>query len=107
MLHAHTPTKPRVGQLSLSSAQSQPIRLFASGYTDNEIAREMALSPEEVRWGFSQTREQWNVSERLELVLVLYSTDQQELTIENRALRDYASVAAPTLTNSSPCSPSK
>ena len=61
-------------QIQLSSSQRQLIRLFALGYTDGEIARRMALSPDQLRGAFSDVCGQFKVVDRVELLLMLWSS---------------------------------
>ena len=60
-------------QRQLSSSQRQLIRLFASGHTDSEIARTMALSPEQLQCAFSNICHQLKVADRIELLLMMWS----------------------------------
>jgi DNA-binding CsgD family transcriptional regulator len=61
-------------QPHLSNAQRHLIRLFARGYTDGEIARTMALSPEQLQSAFSNICRQFAVADRIELLLMMWSS---------------------------------
>ncbi|HKW65764.1 MAG TPA: LuxR C-terminal-related transcriptional regulator [Terriglobales bacterium] len=60
-------------QRSLSDSQRHLIRLFARGYTDGEIARTMALSPEQLQIAFSNICRQLQVADRIELLLMMWA----------------------------------
>jgi DNA-binding NarL/FixJ family response regulator len=61
-------------QRQLSNSQRHLIRLFARGYTDGEIARTMALSPEQLQIAFSNLCHQLDVADRIELLLVMWAS---------------------------------
>ena len=60
-------------QPQLSNSQRHLIRLFARGYTDGEIARTMALSPEQLQIAFSNICHQLEVANRIELLLMMWA----------------------------------
>jgi len=60
-------------QRQLSNSQRHLIRLFARGYTDGEIARTMALSPEQLKVAFSNICHQLEVADRIELLLMMWA----------------------------------
>ncbi|HEY6939318.1 MAG TPA: LuxR C-terminal-related transcriptional regulator [Terriglobales bacterium] len=60
-------------QRQLSNSQRHLIRLFARGYTDGEIARTMALSPEQLNVAFSSICQQLEVADRIELLLMMWA----------------------------------
>lgn len=61
-------------QRHLNNSQRHLIRLFARGYTDGEIARTMALSPEQLQIAFSNICHQLDVVDRIELLLMMWSS---------------------------------
>jgi DNA-binding NarL/FixJ family response regulator len=61
-------------QTQLSTSQRQLIRLFALGYTDGEIARKMALSPDQLQGTFADVCSQFKVADRIELLLMMWSS---------------------------------
>ncbi len=61
-------------QRQLSNSQRHLIRLFARGYTDGEIARTMALSPEQLQIAFSNICHQLDVADRIELLLIMWAS---------------------------------
>ncbi len=61
-------------QRQLSNSQRHLIRLFARGYTDGEIARTMALSPEQLQVAFSNICHQLDVEDRIELLLMMWAS---------------------------------
>jgi DNA-binding NarL/FixJ family response regulator len=60
-------------QRQLSDSQRHLIRLFARGHTDGEIARTMALSPEQLQIAFSNICHQLEVADRIELLLMIWA----------------------------------
>ena len=60
-------------QRQLSNSQRHLVRLFARGYTDGEIAHAMALSPEQLQCAFSNICHQLQVTDRIELLLMMWS----------------------------------
>ena len=60
-------------QRQLSNSQRHLIRLFARGYTDGEIARTMALSPEQLQIAFSNICNHLEVADRIELLLMMWA----------------------------------
>jgi DNA-binding NarL/FixJ family response regulator len=58
----------------LNNSQRHLIRLFARGYTDGEIARTMALSPEQLQIAFSNICHQLEVADRIELLLMMWAS---------------------------------
>lgn len=61
--------------LQFSTSQQQLIRLLAEGYADSEIAHKMALSRDQLQRAFSDLCDQLNVADRIELILLLWSSD--------------------------------
>jgi DNA-binding NarL/FixJ family response regulator len=61
--------------ISLSTSQQRLIRLIAMGTTDIEIARKMALTPDQMQKAFATLCAQFNVADRVELILQIWSSD--------------------------------
>ena len=59
--------------LPFSSSQQHLIRLVAKGYPDSEIARRMALTPDQLQKAFSSLCTQVNVADRVQLILLIWS----------------------------------
>jgi DNA-binding NarL/FixJ family response regulator len=59
--------------LRFSKDQLKLIRLLQMGYPDSEIARKTGLHPDEVDQAFSNICSQFKVTDRLELVLLIWS----------------------------------
>lgn len=60
--------------LPLSTSKQQFIGLVAKGYADSEIARKMGLSRNQLQQAFSHLCDQLNVANRLELILLVWSS---------------------------------
>lgn len=60
--------------LPMSTPQQRLVRLLAIGATDSEIARKMALAPDQLQQALSSLCAQFNVADRLELMLLIWST---------------------------------
>ena len=60
-------------QAHLNNSERQLIRLFARGHTDGEIARTMALTPEQLQCAFANICRQLKVGDRIELLLMMWS----------------------------------
>lgn len=58
----------------MSTSQQQLIRLLAIGTTDSEIARKLALAPDQLQQALSGLCAQLNVADRLELILLIWSS---------------------------------
>ncbi len=58
----------------LNSSHRHLLHLLALGYTDGEIAHEMALSPDQLHCAFSDVCRQLQVPDRIELLLMLWSS---------------------------------
>ena len=75
-------------QRQLSDSQRHLIRLFARGYTDGEIARTMALSPEQLQIAFSHICRQLEVADRIELLLMMWAaTGRAQRQVSKQAER--------------------
>jgi DNA-binding CsgD family transcriptional regulator len=61
--------------LPFSVSQQQLIRLVAKGYADSEIAGKMGLSRNQLQRAFSDLCDQLNVANRLELILLVWSSE--------------------------------
>jgi DNA-binding NarL/FixJ family response regulator len=61
--------------LQLSTSQQELIHLLAKGYPDSEIARKMALSRDQLQRAFSDICDRLNVADRIELILLIWSSD--------------------------------
>jgi DNA-binding CsgD family transcriptional regulator len=60
--------------LPFSICQQQLIRLVAKGYADSEIAHKMGLSKNQLQRAFSDFCDQLDVSNRLQLILLVWSS---------------------------------
>lgn len=60
--------------LPFSTSQQQLIRLVAKGYADSEIGRKTGLTRNQLQRAFSDLCHQLNVANRLELILLVWST---------------------------------
>jgi len=60
--------------IPLSTSQHPLILLLAIGTSDSEIARKMALAPDQLQQALSGLCAQFNVADRLELILLLWSS---------------------------------
>jgi DNA-binding NarL/FixJ family response regulator len=60
--------------LPFSTSQQELIRLLAKGYGDGEIGRKMALSRDQLQRACSDLCDQLNVADRIELVLLIWSS---------------------------------
>ena len=58
--------------ISVSTSQQRLIRLIAMGTTDIEIARKMALTPDQMQKAFATLCAQFNVADRVELILQIW-----------------------------------
>lgn len=67
----------RVMPLPFSTSQQELIRLLAKGYTDSEIARKMALSPDQLERAFSNLCDRLNVANRIELIVLIWSSEDR------------------------------
>ena len=75
-------------QIQLSSSQRQLVRLVARGYADSEITRKMGLSKNQLKRAFSDLCDQLNVANRLELILLVWSSEGCIPTLAARARGD-------------------
>jgi DNA-binding CsgD family transcriptional regulator len=60
--------------IPMSTSQQRLLRLLAMGTTDSEIARKMALDPDQLQKAFSGLCAQLNVADRVELILLIWSS---------------------------------
>ena len=60
--------------LPFSTSQQELIRPLTKGYADSEIACRMGLSRSQLQRSFSDLCDQLNVANRLELILLVWSS---------------------------------
>ncbi len=59
--------------LRMSTSQQRLVRLLEMGTSDSEIARKMALTPDQLQQALSGLCAQFKVADRLELILLIWS----------------------------------
>jgi hypothetical protein len=61
--------------LPMSTSQQRLVRLLEMGTSDSEIARKMALPPDQLQKAFSTLCARFKVADRVELILLIWSCD--------------------------------
>lgn len=74
--------------LPVSTSQQQLIRLVAKGYADSEIGRKMELSRNQLQRAFSDLCDELNVANRLELILLVWSSAGHTSALAGRTRGD-------------------
>jgi predicted transcriptional regulator with HTH domain len=59
--------------LPMSTLQQRLVRLLETGTSDSEIARKVALPPDQLQQALSGLCAQFNVPDRLKLILLIWS----------------------------------
>lgn len=66
--------------LPVNISQQRLVHLLEVGTSDSEIARKLALAPDQLQHALSGLCAQFNVADRLELILLIWSSRSSQKT---------------------------